>query len=693
MKTPIFSLIVILFVCTFTGTAMAGDYGKIFKEAEEHFISERYGKALPLYLALDSMRKENHNTNFKIGLCYLRGTTTKTKAIPYLEFAVQKVTTRYYQGAGENKAPSSAWYYLGQAYHLNYEFDKARTAYERYKTFITADNQAEMAETTHDIASTQRAKEYVKSPVKVTINNLGNAINSPMPDYSPVVLLDESGLMFTTRREGGINPGLEADGYHFEDIYESTRQVKDWGYAGPLGGEINSFGHEATVNISADGQKLIIYRDDNGNGNLYMSQLRGVEWTTPEFMGGDINTDAWESHGSLTGDNKVFYFVSDRQGGIGNRDIYRTELRPDGSWTPATNLGNVINTPYDEDGVVVHPDGKTLYFASKGHTTMGGFDIFTSTLGADGKWSTPVNMGYPVNTPDDDVFFVPTADGKRAYFSSVRENGVGEKDIYMLEFSPDTKEKDVAVITGLFTSCKLDSNAIVIRNAKTNEVINTYTANTSTGKFSFPLTAGMTYKVSFMLGNVEKHVETVDVPEGKGYLFIQREVPCAEPITAFGKKDTATTAVAVAPKDTATATGATATTAMADCQGKNTAFETYFNYNVKAIDVNSEDFRKFIEPLALCVKDKGSIEIEIESSASQVPTSTYGTNERLAKARAEEAKNRVTKALAAKGIKQVNIQVKTVDAKVQGPEYSNDSKDKEKYEKFQFVKIKATVKL
>lgn len=690
MRTRFFSCLAILLFSTAFAFADDDNYRKKYKEADEYVIDAKYAKALPIFLQLDSMRPGNANVNFKIGLCYLRGTTTKTKAIPYFEKAAQNTTGKYGGDISEKRAPEEVYYYLGIAYHLNYEFDKAKETLQKYRSIIHSSNTPELTENAHDIASTDRAKAMVKAPVKVTITNLGPSINSPQPDFSPVVLLDESGLMFTTRREGGINPGLADDGYHYEDIYESTKQIKDWGMAGPLGGEINSFGHEATVNISADGQKLIIYKDDNGNGNLYISQLRGVEWTTPEFMGGDINTDAWESHGSLTGDNKVFYFVSDRQGGIGNRDIYRTELRPDGSWTPSVNLGTTINTPYDEDGIVVHPDGKTIYFSSKGHTTMGGFDIFTSTLSADGKWSTPVNLGYPVNTPDDDVFFVPTADGRRAYFSSVRQDGLGEKDIYMLEFSPDTKEKDVAVITGLFTSCKLDSNAIVIRNAKTNEVINTYTANTSTGKFSFPLTAGTSYKVSFMLGSVEKHVETVDVPEGKGYLFIQREIPCAEPITAYGKKDTATTAVATTttPKDTATST-----TAMADCQGKNSAFETYFNYNVKAIDVNSEDFRKFIEPLVLCVKDKGTIEIEIESSASQVPTATYGTNERLSKARAEEARTRVTKALAAKGVKKDNIQVKTVDAKVQGPEYANDRKDTEKYEKFQFVKIKATVKL
>ena len=661
-----------------------GNYKSIYKQAEDYFVDENYTAALPLYMKLDSMEKGNCNLNFKIGLCYLKAATYKTKAIPYLEFAIKDLAKLYEEGEiREKKAPLSTYYYLAKAYHLNYEFDKAIDMYQKYIDQLGTDPKlaSEIEDVKHDIETCNYGKELIKTPKKVIVENLGEGVNTKYPEYSPVVSLDEQTIIFTTRREGGINDSKEPNGQYFEDIFTSTYDGEKWGKATSIGPNINTMGHEATINLSADGQKLLIYKDDGGNGNIYVSELKGSEWGVPQYVSAPINSSSWESHACYSSDNRIIYFVSDRPGGYGGRDIYKCLKLPNGEWGPAQNLGDVINTKYDEDGIFIHPDGKQIFFSSKGHNSMGGFDIFTSIIDDEnGYWSPPVNYGYPVNTTDDDVFLVTTADGKRAFFSSDKEGGFGEKDIYMIKF-PEYEPRDITILLGHIinnTTESIANNKIYIINSLKGDTIQVLTANSSSGKYGANLPIGASYKTVYTVNGKEIYSEVLEAQKGHGYQVIKKEVPYNGDIVTT-VSDSATL------KDLARQNKL--------CDPKKSSFQLFFKYNKKEIDTESAEFQTFIDGLISCLKADPSFAVEIESSASTVPTRTFRSNENLANLRAKNAKEKVTKELIKKGFKEPQIIFSNPKALVQGPEYKKDAKENSAtYEQYQYIKVKAAVK-
>lgn len=682
-------LLLVAFAFCFSSQITANpkdDFKIIYMQAEDYFTKENYTAALPLYLKLDSMEKDNHNMNFKIGFCYLKAATYKTKAIPYLEFAVKNIARLYEEGEiKEKKAPLSTYYYLAKAYHFNYEFDKAIDMYQQYINALGTDPKLalEVAEINHDIETCNFGKELIKTPKKVEVENLGEGVNSKYPDYSPVVSLDEQTLIFTTRRKGGTTDKLLPNGEHFEDIFTSTYSETDkkWGKATPIGKNINSSGHEATINLSADGQKLLIYKDDGGNGNIYISELKGSEWGAPEYASAPINSSSWESHACFSSDNRVLYFISDRTGGFGGRDIYKCLRLPNGEWGPAQNLGDVINTKYDEDGIFIHPDGKQIFFSSKGHNSMGGFDIFTSIINDEnGYWSPPVNYGYPVNTTDDDVFLITTADGKRAFFSSDKEGGFGEKDVYMIKF-PEYEPRDITILLGNIINKSNESianNKIYIINNTKGDTIQTLSANSSTGKYGANLPVGNAFKTIYTVNGKEIFSEVIDVPLKQGYQVIRREVPY------LGENPTST--------DNTVTNGNNSITGD-PCSSQNSYYELFFKYNKKEIDNEAADFKRFIDALSLCIAKNPSFEISIESSASTVPTRTFRSNENLANLRAKAAKEKVSKALVEKGVKKDQLKFGNINASVQGPEYKKDAvENMSVYEQYQYIKIKVISK-
>lgn len=683
------------FVLSFSNFASAnfiqGNFKNIFNQAEDFFANENYIAALPLYIKLDLMDKGNHNMNFKIGFCYLKAATYKTKSIPYLEFAIKNIAKFYEQGEiKEKEAPLSTYYYLAKAYHLNYEFDKAIEMYQKYIDALGTDQKLseEVEEIKHDIETCNYGKEIVKTPKKVEVENLGPGVNSKYPDYSPIVSLDEQTIIFTTRRSGGTTEKKLPTGEHFEDIFVSTYSETDnkWGKATPIGKNINGSGHEATINLSADGLKLLVYKDDGGNGNIYVSELKGKEWGPAEYVSAPINSSAWESHACFSSDNRVLYFVSNRGGGLGGRDIYKCLKLPSGEWGPAQNLGDVINTKYDEDGIFIHPDGKQIFFSSKGHNSMGGFDIFTSFINDEnGNWSTPINYGYPVNTTDDDVFLITTADGRRAFFSSDKEGGYGEKDIYLITF-PENEPRDITVLLGKFinhTTEDISNNIIYIINNATNDTIQELNANSYSGKFGTNLPIGNSYKTIYVVNNRTILSEIIDAPKKRGYTVIRKEIPY------YGDS----TNLVAGIDNSALNNNALLNGKNGPCIPEKSAFQLFFKYNKKEIDTEAADFKTFIDELTNCLTSKTSFEITIESSASQVPTSTFRSNENLSDLRAKNAKEKVQKALLKNGVTESQIKFAETKALVQGPEYKKDANENiSTYEQYQYIKIKIAAK-
>lgn len=521
---------------------------KALEEGDDFYNLEypNYSKALELYLQAQDFNPNNAMLNFKIGDCYIHG-GFKLKSLPYLEKAFKLNPTIH----------PEIHYLLGRAYHLNEKFDLGKKHYNLYIQGLTGKDVADnLAKAKKRIEECNNGIELVKTPIRVFVDNLGPTINTKDPEFGPVVTADEDGMYFTSRRSNTTGGLADADGVYMEDIYVAYSFGKKWTAAQNLGEPICSKAHDATMGVSPDGQKLFIYRDDGGNGEIYECDLEGDKWSEPHRMKSPINTKYHESSASISPDNKKLYFVSQREGGFGSRDIYIGTKSDKGKWDKAENIGPVINTQYGEEGAFIMPDGKTLYFSSEGHKSMGGYDIF-KTVFENGKWSTPENLGYPVNTPDDDVFFVLAASGKRGYYSSIKEKGYGEKDIYVVSFlGPEklmvlnTEDNLIAsqaapvsevvaapvvaitesaltilkgVVTDAITLKPLEAEIDIVDNVR-NESIASFKSNSKTGKYLVSLPAGKNYGIAVKANNYLFHSENFDIPLSAGYQEVIKDV-------------------------------------------------------------------------------------------------------------------------------------------------------------------------
>jgi outer membrane protein OmpA-like peptidoglycan-associated protein len=542
------------------------DNKKMFKEAnkelrvgDDYFAIDRFTPALDHYKNAQSFNPDNALLNYKLGKCYLR-TINKVKSIPYLEKAFKL----------NPAVDPEVRYLLGEAYQLNYEFDRAITEFKAYRSNMGLGDPREAKErivwVTKKIEECKTGKVLVANPVRVFIDNLSQ-VNSPYPEYSPLISADESVMIFTSRRNTttGGTKDISSDFQYFEDVYVSYNVDGDWIAPVNIGPPINTMEHDATVGLSPDGQSLFVYRFKmNDGGDIYQCELSGDSWSKPKHLNKNINTDYHESSACFNNDGRTMYFVSDKEeGAMGGRDMYVARLdNPDAKigskkrWGSAFSLSTILNTPYDEEGVFMHPDGKTLYFSSKGHQTMGGYDIFKAVY-EDGMWSEPENMGYPINTPDDDVFFVMSASGKHGYYSSIKKEGKGEKDIYKITFLGPEKQPVLNTEDNLLASLSHPVSETVIEEAveiktvaltilkgtvkdaitleplesmidlvdnEENKVIANFKSNSKTGKYLVSLPAGKNYGIAVSAENYLFHSENFDIPLASGYAEIVKDV-------------------------------------------------------------------------------------------------------------------------------------------------------------------------
>lgn len=511
----------------------AGNFKKVYIKAEQYLENENYDDALPMYLILDSLDKENANIKYKVGVCYLNSSQNKTNSIPYFIEAAKNVSENYKKNdIKERQAPQITFKYLAEAYQLNYEFDKAIMMYLRYKETLGKSRKmtAEIEDVMHRIESCTSGIDLLKTPKKVKIENLGLAVNGPYADYSTIVINGGNKLLFTSRRPGGNGDTKNSKGQFDEDIYESDLSPdKTWKKAGLVAGELNSVGNERVINTFVDEQSLLVFKDDGNDGNLYVSNFENGSWKAPQYWGSGINTVADETYASFTSDGRILYFVSNRDGGYGGSDIYKCLKLPNGKWGPAQNLGPIVNTKYDEEGVFVHPNGKEIFFSSQGHKSMGGFDVFSSVIDPEnGFLSAPLNIGSPINTTSDDLYFKTNADGTIAFLSSDRANGLGNIDIYQFLYPEENEPRDITLIVGrIINNSKedLSDNLILVIDKNTHEIIREIEANNATGKFGIDLPIGSSYEIQYFIKGKEIHNELVDAKKGGGYQVIIREIP------------------------------------------------------------------------------------------------------------------------------------------------------------------------
>ena len=315
------------FTCTLFSQSMSkGKFRQYYTQGNLMMMEGFYDTAVKTFLVLYQSDPSNANINYKIGKCYMNMSGQKPKAIPYLENAIKQSKGNFTEDdPAEKNAPEDAIYYLGQAYQYIYRFDDALVQFNKFRDMMGKWNLSYMKEIDHWKETTSNAKELYAKPVNCTIVNIGDSINSEYADYSPVISADESILAFTSRRPGtgGIENKTIFDNY-FEDIFSCTKgKYGTWRKAKSISRTINTEGNEATIGLSADGQQLYVYRDDNGDGNIYISKLDGEFWNAPYKMeAGNVNTANWEPSACISADGNVMYFVSNRPGGYGGRDIY-----------------------------------------------------------------------------------------------------------------------------------------------------------------------------------------------------------------------------------------------------------------------------------------------------------------------------------------------------------------------------------
>ncbi|MDJ1502200.1 OmpA family protein [Xanthocytophaga agilis] len=521
-------------------TAQAQSAKKLFKEAEGYFEEKMYSQALELYLAGLKLDPENPKANFNTGLCYLE-TAYKEKSLPYLKKTQQIKPDIHKQ----------LLVFLGEAYQYNHQFSEALKQYQAFLNTMEKDDPV-ASYINRKMFECNNGIRYMKDPAKATINNIGSVINSKYADFAPVISADETVLVFTSRREGSTGEELSPeDNQFYEDMYISYKANGKWSTPRNLK-EINTDQHDACVALSSDGKQLFIYKDKQG-GDLYYSDFDAINniWSKPQSLGDNVNTKYYETSISMTSDGQTIYFSSNRPGGSGGLDIYMSHKTPEGKWGEAVNLGPSINTPYDEDAPFIHADGTTLYFSSRGLAGMGGYDIYRSEHNEDGTWTAPENLGYPINTANEDIYFVLSADNKHGYYASAKEGGVGEKDIYIISMPP---RKTVEVASQIKTiqvkaaaptvktvemkmqePIEINSNATIVKgkviDAETKEpliadvvLVDNITATqleehkTDTeGAFSTFMPSGKNYNFSVQKEGYLFHSENFDIPEAKGF--------------------------------------------------------------------------------------------------------------------------------------------------------------------------------
>jgi hypothetical protein len=480
-------------------------FKETFLEAESYFEHEEFEDALPLYVQLKENAPNNYNLDYKIGRCYLSSPFKKQKSIEYLEIAVKHISVSCNSGKyNELNTPVDAFFYLGDAYRINNYLGKAIST---YKLFLTKCSPSvfDTSLVSKQINSCYLALKSQNEDKDVSKTNLSELINTRYSDINPVVSVNDDIIVYTTKLP------------FYDALFFSQKINGKWTAPVNLMPELQVDNDCYPVCVSADGKEMILYRSDNYLGDLYVSRFANGKWSKIQKLNTNINTKYWESHATLSADRKTMYFTSNREGGYGGLDIYKS-VRIDinsNNWGPAVNLGPIINSPYNEETPFILSNNKRLYFSSFGHETLGGYDVFYSERNDDGSWAKPVNLGSSVNTTDDDLFFCPVLDGNTGYMALYDSKGQGKYDIYKLKIlTPESPREylvngSIIVINGKHLG---DDVFITVMNKNTKDTI--FKKKVTTLNFSFKAPAGE-YEIRISSGNFEPFKKDFSITKGE----------------------------------------------------------------------------------------------------------------------------------------------------------------------------------
>jgi tetratricopeptide (TPR) repeat protein len=508
-----------------------GDAAKMVL-AKQKLYGGQYAAALNMYRDIEKNDPENGTVRYYVGYCYF-ALKDYSKAREYLEKA--KSATQNYKVETDLM--------LGKLYQMDEEYDKAINSFNLYRS-STAKDKENMEEADLLLSQCQNAKKMMATPLDVEIVNLGPDINSKYDDKNPCITADGSRLVFTSRRPESTNSEIdvEGDGKYFEDIYITSFDsvAKRFGKADEVPGSINTKAHDACASISPDGKQIFIYKNDindkeSRGGDVFVSKVNNGKWRTPEPLGKPIASSYWEGGACISADGKRYFFSSERPGGFGRSDIWMVE-RNKKEWGKPVNLGPEVNSEYDEGAMFLAPDGKTLFFCSNGPASMGSSDVF-KTVFENGKWSKPVNLGYPINSGAKDGQLSISADAKYAYISSERKGGLGESDIYRIDLKDhaileaDGKKKSsngLSILKGTvrdgYEGYGLPEVEVILTDASGAKISSTNT--NENGEYFFTL-KGDTYNLTIKKKGFKEVSEQIQLPKSdketitleKGYLL------------------------------------------------------------------------------------------------------------------------------------------------------------------------------
>jgi len=468
---------------------------KEFSNAEKYYKKGEgtYDEALKYYLRLYEYCNDDAALNYKIGACYL-GASNKKAALNYLLQSDASIAKDYY-------------YLLGKAYQYNYQYSEASGAFEKYYELLkhgnSKSNQKQLMQLKRECVFGQSA---LQDSVPVFIYNLGPVVNTYYDDYGAVYVPKDSTFYYTSRRPDEEPFHRVSRFKHNEKILYSEGSLEQNPMEVDLLNKLSKSKHIAVSGYNSKQDKLYYYKGKKNTGDIYSTIISGDKAKKQKQLNGKINHIAYKETSLTVADDGSAYFVSNRRGGEGGTDIWYCKQKGKNRFSKIRNLGELINTPFDEECVYVSADGNTLYFSSNGHEGMGGFDVFKSEKLDNGSWSEPINMGYPINTPADELFYKETENPDVALYSAVRADGHGGLDIYKI-----VKDKRIPfTLSGILSDVKtqevLSGNVNVFRSDD-NELVASALTNSSTNKYVLSFEDGGNY---YIVANVDAYQSVQD---------------------------------------------------------------------------------------------------------------------------------------------------------------------------------------
>jgi len=428
---------------------------ELFEDGDFFFAREEYEEAAYLYRQLVNAEPENHNAHYKLGMAYLNIEAQESYSIEHFLKATENTSLKYRKNYyPEKRAPHHTWFFLGDAYRVTNQLDEALEAYQVFKEADGFERHYNERITNEQIKAVQRAKIIQDAPLELYTSCFEEPLNTTQKEYRAVISANERVMVWLNSQK------------FYEAILMSIKQDGKWSDPVNITPQVGSDGDLIPTGLSANGTELLLVRLDELDNDIYSSRSDGTFWTRAEPVRGDLNSNFTEDHASFHPDGSKIYLSSDRRGTTGGLDIWISTKREDGSWSDPVNAGPMINTENDETSAYISPDTKKIFFASKGHFNMGGYDIFVSDIKEDGTFSYTYNIGYPINNTGDNTYFIPVKDGNTGLYTMRHEDGIGGRDLWYIEIVP----REAAVAKAL-TRLSEEDFSIAVTDPETGEKI------------------------------------------------------------------------------------------------------------------------------------------------------------------------------------------------------------------------------